>query len=211
MLEWLQNIANTVFSGLNSLRDWTMRAIAAVYSYISARVTSVIQDINNLAHYINVYIGAVEKYIGDVYNYAVYTVEQIIPNITHWVQAQLVNLGNFVRSIYDNLAARIEFVLKLAEAFTESVRDWIIKEIIQPIKDFVGGLYAWVTENIGKLLNYFAHPELIAQLIGGWLWRSWLSLLHQYGRPVARWLFAHMLSMAVEAASLIEEMITALI
>lgn len=211
MLEWLQNIANSVFSGLNSLRDWIIRAIAAVYSYISARVGALAGEFASFVYWAERAIGSLGDYARRVYDYAVYIGEHVIRDILDWISRRLTDLDNFVNWMLRELRIGLDNLVHTIETVEFNIVHWVVANIYQPIKDFIDGIVRWFTDNINNILKYFLHPELLARLIAEWVWREWINLIRQYSRPVAKWLFGHMISLAVLSANVIEDVLTAII
>lgn len=211
MIEWLQSIANSVFSGLNNLRDWIIRAIAAVYSYIVARIQEVARSIGDVVRWAQKWLEELGHYVDDVLHYAINIAQQIIPAITRWISDRLNDLQNFSNWLLREIRVGLDNLLHWVEQVRMIIIRWVLTEIWDPLKRLFDGFFSWVTDNFGKLFNYFAHPELIVQLVAHWLWRTWLDLLKQYSRPVARWLMAHMLGLVSEFVHLIEDIIVAVL
>lgn len=211
MLEWLQNIADSVFSGLNSLRDWIIRAIAAVYSYISARVGALAGEFYSFTYWVGQTIDGVAAFARQVRDYAVYIGEHVIHDILDWAYRSFADLRDFINWVLQELRIGIDNLVHTIQAVEFTIVHWVIANVYQPIKDFIDGVVRWFTDNINNILKYFLHPELLVQLVAEWLWREWLNLLRQYSRPVAKWLLGNMIGLAVLSANVIEDILTAII
>lgn len=211
MLSWLASIGKILLGDINAVKNWVIRAVAAVYTWLEARVTWLATWISDVEKWAASAINSTIRFINTVYSYAVHLGTVVLRDIYNVLAAAINAAENLIRWVYHELLTGIDTLEKWAVAAFNATRRWVLTEIWNPLFRLMSGAILWIERDGYFLYDLVTHPEKLTAYIGHWLWVTWLDLLRKYSRPVAKWLFGHMLGYAVEFAHIVESVITDLV
>jgi phage-related protein len=209
--DWVIAAGNAVAGISQQVYDWVSRLIASVTSWVTNAFNVVWNAIGTLvADIASVFGSAIafaESLLGQLWG----VIQQVRQDITNWVTRIWNDVWNYARGVYDWALNELGNLERSVDALFNAVYQWVQREVFDPLKRLYDGLMSWVTGWINKIWQYIQHPELLVQLVGGFLMRTWLSYVRQFGPVLARWLIRNMRGLAGEVFDLLEHVISSVL
>lgn len=205
---WVHSLWDTAFSGLKQLFQWVINEFGLLYDYVNGWITWLENAVAGAISYAYHLALSIEQWAMSIFNNVVGWATHIFQDITKWVSGlwdqlyQLIVQGwNFAHWVYN-------YLYNLVTGWINDVYKWVIRNIWDPLYNWATGLFKYLTQYINYLLQFIQHPELLAELIGGYLLKTWLSLARRFAVPLARWWMRTMMSMVGEFFDIIETIIS---
>lgn len=211
MFNWLKSLLNWGISGIDDLWKKVIAIFQAVYSYIDSWISSVANYLGQLWTDFTNFASAVVGWI----NRTIVALEQwvirIYGDVQKWVSGLFWQVLNYAVSIYRWALQYFDFLVKYIENVWNTIVNWVLHNIWDPLYSFISGIYNWVTTSGYWVFYMITHPDKLAQLIGSYLLREWINLSRKYSRAVGRWLIHTMLSAANDVGEIIASVLSAII
>ena len=211
MLNWLRSLWGLAFGGLSDLWHQFINVIQAVYSWVDGIINDVYSYIYSLWTSLYGFVQQVESWVGSLYNSLAGWVRQIYSDITSWVgrlYSELLSLINqtlaWIGRLYDTLVGWVQSLFS-------SLVNWVIKNIWDPLYNFISGVYRWVVNEGYYVFYMITHPDQLAKLLGEYILREWLNLGKRYASTISRWLVGVMVSAGHEIGGIISDILAGII
>jgi len=151
---------------------------------------------------------AIEKWANSVFNNIIGWAQRTFADMTRWVSKLWDQLWQYVKEALDFAHWVYTYLQNLFTGWIHDLYKWVLNNVWDPLYNWVTGIYKSLTQWINYILQFIEHPELLAQLIGAYLLKTWLALARRFAVPLARWWMRTMMSLAGEFADLIEAIIS---
>lgn len=134
-----------------------------------------------------------------------------IVNVYQYVDRRVNALNS---SFSDQLAWFMNFVRLLVfglRLLIDDMRTWVETAIAGPLWSALNAFITRATKDIWTLFQYILHPELLVKLIAGYLWSTWLHLLHIFAVPIARFVIRTMFALREEFVGILIDVLAEII
>lgn len=211
MLSWISDIYKFIIGSIDDVKNWILRIIQAVYSFITRQIDALALEIVGVWNELYGFILTVQRYAIDAYNAFLLWVQITWRETVQWFGNALNTLNRYINDVLLYLDTRLAEVINLLRGYIDSTIRWIQKNVLDPLIGAVGNLIAWI-QRYGMFMYYLlTHPDALASLIGRYLWSAWLDLLKRNSKPIASWLLHSMLGVAGVFADVLETIIAAML
>jgi len=204
IIKWIEHFFSRT---ITAVEKWVLRAIHAVYSYITRLFDDLRRAVNDVWKSLVNFGRAVDKFLARVVTFANWIVRKYIPSVISWAVRNFDSLLNDVRHIIDWVG---KWIARLYNDIVSAVRNitaWVIAHIWQPLFDAITIAWHWITHEGYFVWRIITHPDLLMKIIGSYLWMSYLSLIKHYSVQIAKWLIHGMLNLPNEFADVLESII----
>lgn len=208
MLNFLSQVVHLITGAINDVKNWIIRIIQAVYSFIASEFDALSRELVNVWDKLYAFIASVEQFAVSVYDTVSNAIVKVYHDILQWASDAINFVYTYVKDLYQLVVGWIDEIRSALVKLWDDIVGWVIKEIWDPLYNFVSGAIHWIEHEGSYIWNLITHPELLAKLLGHYLWVSWLGLIRYYGKPIGRWLMHGMFSLSGELADLLETFIT---
>lgn len=134
-----------------------------------------------------------------------------IQNLRQYIDNRIDALSSSFSSQLDwfmNVVRLLVFGLRL---LIDDMRAWVESAVAGPLWAALNAFIARATKQIWELFQYILHPELLVKLIAGYLWQTWLHLLHVFAVPIARYLMRVMFTLKDEFVGILLDVLAEII
>lgn len=208
---WVKDGWDFAFGGIKQLYQWILTTIAQVYDYVNGWIQWLENRINDLVTWTANLAFSIEQWAQSWYNYIIGWARSIFAQITSWVIGLWNQLWSYVVEAWNFAHWVYSYLYNLVSGWINQVYQWVLRNIWDPLYNWVTGIYKSLTRWINYILQYIEHPELLANLIGGYLIKVWLQLAKRFAVPLARWWMRTMMSLAGEFYDIIESILSAIL
>jgi hypothetical protein len=143
----------------------------------------------------------------DLYLFGRWVVRTAIPRVVKWAERQFAKAAaELKRGLLDveHYALKLVHAARLA---VDALESFVVNKVLDPLTNDFKQAWGWITDKGETLWGYVDHPERLAKLLIGPLWRVLVSDLQGSQRLIAKWLVASMLSAMLQAADFIESVL----
>ena len=203
----INHLRTILANAIDSVDKWVLKLINAAYDYaheLFQEMRVAVNEVNdaligferNITHYANV-----------VNTFAHWIVTKYVPSVISWARRELTKLGNDVVNVVHDLE---KWVVRLGNDIVSAVRNitaWAIKHIYDPLDKAFTSAWHWITHEGAFAYALLTHPERLAAILAGYLWKSWLALIRANSKQIARWLLKAMPGMVGELTDAVESFI----
>ncbi len=211
MLDFLKRLWALITGDIKSVVSWITRTIQAVYSWFDREISWLSREIVAGYHATLTLFDQAWHYIIVVYNYARYIALVLIVNVIIWTLRIVNDVWKFAHWVYNETIRYFNLVHVMLQAAIDYLIKWIMANIWTPLFNQIAGILHWIAEHGSYIVSLLYHPENLVKLIAAELWKSWLSLLTKYSKPIARWLIRSMYGLERELSDLIERILAAML
>lgn len=201
---WVKAGWDFSFGGIKQLYQWVLTTIGQIYDYINGWVQWLQDAITNAIRYAANLGYAIEQWAQSWYTYIIGLAKSLIAQVMTWTLNLWNQLWSYIKEAWDFAHWVYSYVTGLIYSLINSVYEWVVRNIWDPIWNYITGMYKSLTQWINYLLKYIEHPELLAALLGTYLLKTWLSLAKRFAVPLARWWMRTMMSLVGEFYDIIE-------
>lgn len=192
---------------VSDVEKWVLKAVDAVYSYVVRQLRAIRNAANDVWHALTHFAAQIDKFLGRVVTYAKWIVTKYVPGVIRWALRNFDTLTKDIGKLVSWAARWVARLYNDIRGAVTGITTWVIRHIWDPLTSDIAQAWHWITHEGFLAWQIVAHPEMLMQIIGSYLWRSYLDLLRHYARPIARWLVSTMLSMQSEFADVLESII----
>ena len=208
---WIASVWGFSWGSITDLYHWIVRQIASVYTWIDNILASIGAEFMAIASTIAGYFTEAMIAIGAaVVDAAAFTMK-MFGDIYSWATAELYALSVQLGGMFSYFTRGLSDAWNTFTGWIEQLRQWVEQNVLGPLTSWLKTLEGYVTYWLGYILKYIQHPELLVQLLGGYLASAWLALLKQFALPITRFIMNNMRSLADEFVGLLEEIISAIL
>lgn len=205
---WVKSLWNTSFTGVKQLFQWVINEFGLLYDYVNALILWVETAINAAMTYALNLATSIERWVNSIWNNLVGWVKQLGADIVRWTSGLINQLWSYVQEALNFAHWVYSYLTGLIARAINDMYQWVLRNIWDPLYNWVTGIYKYLTQYINYILQFIEHPELLAQLIGTYLLKTWLSLAKRFAVPLARWWMRTMMSLTGEFFDIIESIIS---
>lgn len=205
---WVKAGWDFSFGSIKQLYQWILGIIGQVYDYINGWVQWLETAINQAFAYAYNLAVSIEQWGNSMFNNIVGWVNSIGANIMRWASGLINQVVQLAREAWDFGHWVYSYLYNLVSGWINDVYRWVLQNIWQPLYNLATGIYRDLTAWVNYILQFIQHPELLANLIGTYLLKEWLSLVKRFAVPLARWWMRTMMSLAGEFYDIIETIIS---
>lgn len=208
---WVKGGWDFAFSGIKQLYQWVLTTIAQVYDYVNGLVQWLEDQINQAFQYaLNLAI-SIEKWGQSWYDWIISWARSTFDQITRWVTGLWNQLWGYIQDAWNFAHWVYSYLYNLVSGWINDVYKWVERNIWDPLYNWVTGIYKELSSYISYLLQFIQHPELLANLIAGYLIKFWLALVRKYAVTLARWWMRVMMSLVGEFTDILESILSAIL
>lgn len=209
--DWVLAAGNTISGLTQKAVDWINQLIASVMSWVINAVNSVWGALGSVWVDITSVWDRLMSFVGTVATQFWDEIKLLTGEVTSWVAASFEGLLHLIQDGLSWLTAELGALSSFVEGLIADVYRWIQQNVIQPISNAISGVENWVTSLFNRVWQYIQHPELLANLLAGYLLSVWLQLARRFAVPLTKWIIRSMRSLAGEVFDLLEEVISNII
>lgn len=209
--DWVTALGSGISGISQKIYDWVSQQIASVMSWVTSAISdiwnaisAIYRDISNLWNQI---VGFVVNLIGTITLW----VENIVQGITRWVEQLVGSLWQRVTDVINWILGEIGRISAYVSSAVQNIIRWVYNDVWLPIVRAVNDVRNFAVQWIGRIWQYFEHPELLVALIAGNLLRLWQQYILRFGTAIAKWLLRKMMGLAGEVFDLLEMILSAII
>jgi hypothetical protein len=159
-----------------------------------------VNDIAMVLMTLNIMAGALRAVV--VVNIA--NLRQYVDNRIDSLQSSLSNQLSWFMNIVNVLVWGLRLLI-------DGIREWVQVSIAAPLWSALNAFIRWATGEIWTLLQYILHPELLVKLLAAFIWQMWLSWLHIFAVPIARFLIRTMFTLREEFVGIILDVLSEIV
>lgn len=205
---WVKAGWDFSFGNVKALYQWVLTTVAQVYDYVNGWIQWLESAINSVYQYAANLAVSVEQWAATVYGNVTGWVQNLIAQLEAWTVGLWNQVWQYAKEALDFAHWVYSYLYNLVSGWIQDVYQWVLREIWDPLYNWINGIYKSLTSTINSILMYIEHPELLANLIGGYLIGAWVSLAKRFAVPLARWWMRTMMSLAGEFIDIIESIIS---
>lgn len=211
MLHWLSDIGHFITGSISVVKDWLIRIIQSVYSFLDATLRHLESELVTSWNELNGFIGAVERFARSAYDALTIYVRVMWKETLSWVTSALDDIRTYLDRTVSWITHEITRLSAETLALIDDLKTWIVKNIIDPLISDVSAILNWL-ETYGSLVTTFlTHPDILAAWLARYLWRSYFELIRKYSVPIGRWIIHSMIGVAGDVADVLETIMTSLL
>jgi phage-related protein len=211
MLNFINNLFNSVVNDVKSVWNWILKTISAVYSFIDREFQVVERYATDVYNYLDGLFHTAWNFIVQVYNYAKSIVDVVIHDVVSWVTRIWNDVFSFAKGVYEQLVQWADYFKHLIASVIDDIRTWVVNNIWNPLFNSIKEALGWITHEGAMMYDLLTHPDKLVALLGGYLWSAFLGLIKAGARPIGRFLVHIMMGMAGEVADVLEAIISSLV
>lgn len=205
---WVKGLWNASFSTIKQLFQWVINEFGLLYDYVNALILWIETAVTAAMTYAANLATSIEHWVDSIWNNLVAWIKQISADIIAWTARQINSLWADIRAAWDFAHWVYSYITGLIDRVIADVYRWVIQNVWNPLYNWVTGIYRNLLQYINYILQFIEHPELLAQLIGAYLLKTWLTLAKRFAVPLARWWMRTMMSLVGEFFDIIETIIS---
>jgi phage-related protein len=210
MFDLIARISSIITGDINAVKNWIIKLIQSVYSFISRELDLLGHDISNVWNDLYGFILTVEHFALNTYNTLYGYVVNGLKSVISWAGNEINKLASWVHTAYETVVGWIDDVRKEIDALSSALVKWVLQHIWDPLYNFVAQALHWIEHEGAYIYDLITHPDKLVTLLGHYLWISWLGLTKAHAKPIAHWFLHTMLSIAGEFADVLETIIAAM-
>lgn len=211
MLHWLSDIGHFITGSISVVKDWLIRIIQSVYSFLDATLRHLESELVTSWNELNGFIGAVERFARSAYDALTIYVRVMWKETLSWVTSALDDIRTYLDRTVSWITHEITRLSAETLALIDDLKTWIVKNIIDPLISDVSAILNWL-ETYGSLVTTFlTHPDILAAWLARYLWRSYFELIRKHSVPIGRWIIHSMIGVAGDVADVLETIMTSLL
>lgn len=206
--DWVSAAGNAISGLTQKAVDWVNSLIASVMAWVTtainsiwSAITGIWRDIQNVWNQLVTFVNT----LGSQLWRAIYSLGDSIRN---WAVGIFNDVWNYIKGVYDWAARAVDNLYHLVTGWVSDIYRWVQREVWDPLYRLYQDVKNWVVQQFNRVWQYIEHPELLAQLLGGYLLRVWFLLVKQFAVPLVRWLIRAMHGMVGEVFDLLETVIS---
>ena len=211
MLGILKHILSWFSRTIKAVERWILKTIAAVYSYFDRIVTRLWHGLADVWKGLVAFSRSIRKWAASVYHLILWIIHKAIPDVISWALKQLRKVFNYAIAVYRTLVKWVDYLITAIRKAISDITQWVIKNIWRPLDNAITTAWHWITHEGTYILDLLTHPEKLVKLLAHWLWISWLDLIRQFARPIARWLLSEFVRMPDELANVLDILISSIL
>jgi phage-related protein len=211
MLGFVKQIWHELVSDITSVYHWALAAVAAVYSFVDRTAAALWIASTQLFHSMEYLYRSAWHYITVVYTALKTVVDVVIRNLQNYVETGLKDVLGFATSVYHTLVTWVEYLEKLVTSAISDISHWVITEIYDPLVRTINTAIQWILHEGTYAYHLLTNPELLVDILGGWLWGAWSNVLINHSAAIMKWLLHSMRGMIGEVLDVLEKFISDLV
>lgn len=209
--DWVIAAGNAI-SGLSQKAvDWVNSLIASVMSWVTDAINAIWSNIqsvwNDITNVWNGLLSFINTIASDVWN----GIEVLTRNVTQWIADGINGVRDFAQGLYNWISNEVANLGRFVDGMFNQIYRYIKEVVLDPLTQLYHAVLNWATSLFNKIWQYIQHPELLVNLIAGYLFSIWLQLARRFAVPLVRWIINLMRTMAGEVFDLLEEIISSII
>lgn len=208
---WVKGGWDFAFGSVKQLYQWVLTMVAQLYDYVNSWVQWLQDAINNAVNYAANLAFGMEQWAQSWFTYIVAWTTQTFAQMTAWVLGLVNNLWAWVQAAWEFAHWVYSYLYGLMQAWISQFVQWVLRNIWDPLYKMITGSFDYLMQWINFLLQYITHPELLADLIGAYLLKTWLVLAKRYAAPLIQWWMRNMMSLAGEFMDIIESVLSSIL
>lgn len=194
----------------------------AITDLIANMISSVVSWVQDAIDVLQVGINFVASELQSVYDVVIHFAESIGQQVMMWALKKFFEITAWTTGLFARLYDYAQSVLTWAErevitlysyinSIVGKIEQWVISNIWSPLWSFVNGVYKTLSDAINAVRMFIEHPEMLIQLIGGYLLQNLMSYVKRYSIALTRWFIRASLHMGGELFDVLESIISAII
>lgn len=205
---WVKAGWDFSFGSIKQLYQWVLTTVGQIYDYVNGWIQWLEDAVNKAFAYAYNLAVSVEQWGASMFNNIVGWVDKIGADIKRWVSGLWDQLWQYVKEAWDFAHWSFNYLYNLVSGWINDVYKWVLRNIWDPLYNYITGVYKTLTKAINDVMQYIQHPELLANLLGAYLIRSAMSLAKRFAVPLAKWWMRTMMSLAGDFMDIIESIIS---
>ena len=208
ILGWL---LGTLAGPLLDVVKWINKAFDATFSWVMSWVKALESEFMAGLRNAENFATSVETYAISVYRYAKSIYDYVTVAFKGWILALYADLKKYADDAYSYLIGWIGWLKNSLTKLGNDILSWIMTNIWNPLYADIRQAWNWITKYGPLIVALVTDPGKLASYLGKYLWSSWIGLITQYSKPIARWLLHSMLGMTHEIATVVEDIIAGML
>lgn len=211
MLGFISTIGNLITGAINDVKNWILRLIQAVYSFIGQEIDALGSELDSLWNEAVGLYHSVEQFAIGVYDTLSNAITTAYHDILQWAQNAINDVVSFVKSALQVINDAIDDIYHKILQVYDDIESWVMTHIWDPLYNFAMTAIHWIENEGTYLYDLVTHPEKLVALLAKYIWDAWLEIFKDAVQPIARWLLHTMLGLAGDLADVLETLLTALL
>lgn len=208
---WVKAGWDFSFGSIKQLYQWVLGIIGQIYDYVNGWIQWLQNKIDNLASWALNMAVSIEQWAQGVFNSIIGYAKYLIAQVTAWTLNLWNQLYSYIKQAWDFAHWVYSYLSNLVWGWIQDIYQWVVHNIWDPLYNYITGIYKTLTKYINYLLQYIEHPELLANLIGGYLLKVWLSLAKRFAVPLAKWWMRMMMHLVGDFVDIIESILSGIL
>jgi phage-related protein len=209
--DWVISAGKYIAGVSQDVYNWVTSLIASVTSWVTDAIDSIWHTIETIGRE----LGSVWSHIAETVENAVSAVygwiRHLVQDVYDWASRGLQDLWNWARGTWDWIVRQIAEVRNWIASGLQQIIDWVNREVWQPLVRLYNSLRDYASGWIARIWQYIEHPELLVELVGGYLLKMWLRYVARFGLSIARFILRQMMSLRGEVFDLIEHVLVSIL
>lgn len=211
MLSFIAGIGNAITGAINDVKNWILRLIQAVYSFIDGEIDALGREILDVYNEAIALGRSVEQYAVSIYTVLSSVITTGLHDVISWASNALNTLSSIVNAAIHDIEAGLDDVRNRILQAYHDIESWVMQNIWDPLWNFITTAIHWIENEGAFVYDLLTHPDKLVKLIASYIWQEWLTLLKTYAAPIGRWLLHSMIGLAGDLIDVFETIIAALL
>lgn len=204
--------AGSGISGLTQKAvNWVSSLIASVMSWVNSAIASIWGAIYSAWHDIRTVWNSFLAWVGSVAIMVAGAIDRFSHLVSNWILGLVGAIWAYIKSLYSWALNQINTIWHYIYQLTSDLYGWVIREVYNPLVQLYNGIRNWVSQMFNDVWQYIQNPELLVNLLGGFIVRNTLKYAKQFAVPITRWLIRNMKGLAGEVFDLLEQVLTSIL
>lgn len=211
MLGLIRRLWHDIVGDIKAVTHWVLKLIAAVYSYFDRVISRLWHAATDLWKALVAFSKSIRKWAVGVWHTILWIVDKVIPRVTKWVLRIFNDVLSYAVKVYKWALKWIDWLINAIRKAVNDITRWVIAHIWNPLFNAITTAWHWITHEGFYIFDLVTHPDKLIKVLGKWLWQSWLDLIRQFARPIAKWLLREMVRMPDELANVLDILISSIL